>query len=179
MVQDCSATRLRVRARKSSKRRRTGLSRVEEARLREQLRGQCPSEPWVEAQFKQIRDVDADGRAVVCRYHDPHVFPPGGDATAMVRCPRCGVLTPPNAFEHGACLDHARHDGWGSSPSAVTIRQLQFYNLRMEESPLEPEDEASLRKEITACRPRAKKRSDRPTPAAAGGCETECKKSTL
>src|SRR4051794_28644413 len=106
-----------LRAGKRRKARRTGLSRHEEARLRKQLRRTAPSEPWVEAQFKEVGDVDARGRPIVCRYHDPHVFPPGGADTAMVRCPRCGVFTPPNAIENGACLDHASHDGWGPSPS--------------------------------------------------------------
>ena len=151
--------------------RRTGLSRVEEARLRAQLRQSAPSEPWVEAQFKTFEDRDPEGRAIVCYWHDPQVFPPGGQRTAMVRCPKCGVLTPPVAMEGGACLDHADHDSWGPSPSAVTIRQLQFYNLRMEESVLPPEDEASLRKEIHAHRRRAAKRFKNANQGAGKSCE--------
>lgn len=159
MVGSTSIAAPLVRAHKPRKPRRTGLSRVEEARLREQLRRQAPSEPWVDAQIKQREDVDSSGRPIVCRYHDPHVFPPGGRDTAMVRCPRCGVFTPPNASENGVCLDHARHDGWGPSPSAVTIAMLQMWNLRMFETELEPEDNASLLKEIRRHQCRRKKRT--------------------
>ena len=143
-------------ARRGKRKRRAGLSMVAEARLRGQLRREAPSEPWVDAQFRSVVDLDADGRAIVCYYHDPHVFPPGGKQTAMVRCPICGVFTPPNGFEKGACLDHAEHDHWGPSPSAVTIRALQFYNLRIEEADLPPEDERSLLREIASAKRRTR-----------------------
>jgi hypothetical protein len=130
------------------KKRRVGLSAYQEQRLKEQLRPSICSEPWLEAQFKSADDTDETGTPILYRYHDPHVFPPGGAKTAMARCPECGVLVPPNTLEHGACLDHARHDGWGPSPSAVAIRALQMFNLRIEDSELAPEDLPSLRKEI-------------------------------
>ena len=125
-----------------------GLTWHQEQRLKRQLRDAAPSEPWVEAQIKTAGDVDGEGQPIVYRYHDPHVFPPGGEQTGMVRCPQCGVFTPPNAFETGACLDHADHRNWGPSPSAVAIRALQFFNLRLEEAELPPEDDSSLRREI-------------------------------
>lgn len=128
--------------------RRVGLSAYQEQRLKEQLRPSLCSEPWLEAQFKSADDVDEAGTPILYRYHDPHVFPPGGAKTAMVRCPLCGILVPPNTIEHDACLDHAPHDGWGPSPSAVAIRALQWFNLRMEDPELPPEDVESLRAEI-------------------------------
>lgn len=128
--------------------RRVGLSAYQEQRLKDQLRPSVCSEPWLEAQFKSANDTDETGLPILYRYRDPHVFPPGGSNTGMLRCPLCGVLVPPNTFEHDACLDHARHDGWGASPSAVAIRGLQMFNLRMEDLELAPEDTASLRKEI-------------------------------
>jgi hypothetical protein len=130
------------------RKRRVGLSAYQETQLKEVLRRSAPSSPWVDAQVKSFDGVDSRGTPVSYRFHDTSVFPPGGAHTAMIRCPACGVFTPPQAFEHGLCLDHAAHDGWGPSPSAVTIRALQLLNLRMEESPLPAEDAAALRKEI-------------------------------
>jgi len=138
--------------------RRTGLTAFEENRLKQRLRRVTCSEPWVEAQIKGTDDVDQDGRRILYRYHDPHVFPPGGADTAMVRCPTCGVMTPPNAMEHGRCLDHADHRGWGPSPSAVAIQALQMLNLRMEMPELPPEDVPSLRKEIRRFEKRQKRK---------------------
>ena len=131
---------------------RVGLSAYQEQRLKDQLRPSICSEPWLEAQFKSADDTDETGTPILYRYHDPHVFPPGGAKSAMVRCPECGVLVPPNTLEQGACLDHARHDGWGPSPSAVAIRALQMFNLRMEDPELPPEDVEALRAEIEAFR---------------------------
>jgi hypothetical protein len=130
-----------------SRKRRVGLSRFGETALRIRLRKMVPSEPWLEAQIKSSFDF-IDGQRVIYRYHDSSVFPPGGTRTKMVRCPRCGVFNPPNAIEHGACLDHARHDAWGPSPSALAFRRLQAMNAVIEEPELPPEDLASLKKEI-------------------------------
>jgi len=132
----------------SARKRRVGLSPYQERCLKDRLRAASPSEPWVDAQIKSTVDTDQNGIPILYRYHDPHAFPPGGENTAMIRCPECGILMPPNAFEKGRCLDHARHDGWGPSPSAVAIRALEKRNLRIEDPPLEPEDLASLREEI-------------------------------
>ncbi|HWE02407.1 MAG TPA: hypothetical protein VG326_08335 [Tepidisphaeraceae bacterium] len=134
------------------KKQRAGLSAVAEKKLRGELRRFAPSEPWVDAQFFDIMQIDAQGKAVVCRGHDPGIFPPGGARTTMVRCPACGVFTPPNAFERAVCLDHAEQGNWGPSPSAVAIRALQWRNLRLPESELAPESTAALRKEIDAHR---------------------------
>jgi hypothetical protein len=110
-----------------SKQSRTGLSSLAEARLRRSLRRTAPSEPWVD---------------------NARVFPPGGAQTAMRRCPRCGVFTPPAAFEAGVCLDHAEHGNWGRSPSAVAIAALQHLNLRLIDPPLPSESVTALRAEI-------------------------------
>jgi hypothetical protein len=128
--------------------RRNGLSILQESRLRERLRREVPSEPWLEAQFSSFTETDGRGRQSVRRVHNPSAFPPGGQQTGMVRCPLCGVFTPPIAFEAGACLDHAEHESWGASPSALAIRGLQFRNLRMADEPLLPETTAALRSEI-------------------------------
>jgi hypothetical protein len=50
----------------------------------------------VDAQIKTIRDQTPDGEPIICRYHDPHVFPPGGKRTPMRWCRSCGRYTPPN-----------------------------------------------------------------------------------
>ncbi|MDB5357954.1 MAG: hypothetical protein JWN24_4407 [Phycisphaerales bacterium] len=137
--------------------RQTGLTTLQENRLREKLRLEAPSEPWVDAQFHEVCDSDERGRVTVRRRHDPAVFPPGGAGTAMVRCPACGVLTPPVALEGGLCLDHAEHDSWGESPSAQAIRGLQLRNLRMDEAPLEPESQEALQKEVHQYQQRVRK----------------------
>ena len=138
-------------------RRRVGLTVYQEDRFKERLRPITCSEPWVEAQFKTAHDVDQSGSSITYRYRDPHVYPPGGASTAMIRCPACGAFNPPNAIEHGRCLDHADHRGWGPSPSAVAIQALQMFNLRMEQAELPPEDVKSLRKEIRRSKIRARR----------------------
>jgi hypothetical protein len=127
---------------------RIGLSHEDEYYLKQELRRRSPSEPWVEAQIKSAIDVDADGDEIVYRYHDPHAFPPGGANTKMRRCCLCGVFNPPNAMEGGACLDHARHEGWGPSPSAMAFIYLQLMNIDQQPLVLEPEDVESLEREI-------------------------------
>jgi hypothetical protein len=133
------------------RKRRVGLTTHQERELKDTLRPHTCSEPWVEAQFVSANDTDKHGRAILYRYHDTRVYPPGGPATAMVRCTVCGVFNPPNAMEDGQCLDHAdeaEHGGWGPSPSALAIGALQMRNLRLEELELEPEDSRSLRRQI-------------------------------
>jgi hypothetical protein len=66
----------------------------------------------------------------------------------MIRCPGCGIFNPPQTFEHQVCLDHAKHVGWGRSPSAAAIAQIQYFNLRVEACELEPESHESLQREI-------------------------------
>jgi hypothetical protein len=127
---------------------RIGLTQYSEVLLKEKLRKRSPSEPWVEEQIKTTDDVDADGKPILYRYFDPHAFPPGGEKTKMIRCPRCGIFNPPNAMEHGLCLDHARHQGWTPSPSALAFVRLQLLNAEIEACELAPEDTASLRREI-------------------------------
>lgn len=144
--------------------RRTGLSRLTEARLRAKQRRRCPSAPWVDAQFKSIDSTDHRGRPIVCRYHDPSIFPPGGNQTAMIKCPACGVLTPPNAFEAGICMDERKptdslesHLGWGRSPSALSIEKIRALRQRRPTLSLRPESTAALKQEIERAKLKAQK----------------------
>jgi hypothetical protein len=83
---------------------RVGLSTLEEHRLRRALRRAACSEPWVDAQIKSVLDHTGDGQAIVCRFHEARVFPPGGrQETAMKWCRLCGRYTPPN------CIDLLEH----------------------------------------------------------------------
>jgi hypothetical protein len=126
-----------------------GLSIIEESRLRDVLRGQSPSEYWVDVQFVEVRRLDDRMREVVRRIHDPSAFPPGGANTAMIRCPICGIFTPSPGMEEGACLDHCRHSHWGPSPSAVAIRAMQYFHVRVGNAcELLPESEEALIAEI-------------------------------
>lgn len=134
-------------SRKVNRSPRAGLAPHQERQLKTKLRKRTCSEPWVEAQIRTFVDVTADGIPIVYCYHDPHIYPPGKDQTAMIRCPKCRVFNPPNTFEHGACLDHASHKGWGPSPSAVAIEKFIALNLHSEVE-LEPEDVVALRREI-------------------------------
>jgi hypothetical protein len=138
-------------AKRPRRKRRVGLTSYQERVLKDKLRPHTCSEPWVEAQFISANDTDKHGRPILYRYHDARIYPPGGPATAMVRCKVCGVFNPSNAMEDGQCLDHAdevEHGGWGPSPSALAIGALQMRNLRLEVLTLEPEDAVSLRQEI-------------------------------
>jgi hypothetical protein len=121
---------------------------VAEQRLRAKLREKSPSEPWVEAQFIEITEFDERGDAIVRQIHNPRLFPPGGDQTAMVRCRVCGIFTPPNAMEDGVCLDHREGDDWGPSPSAQAIFALRYWNLRIDKAELLPESIAELQLEM-------------------------------
>jgi hypothetical protein len=145
-------------------RRRVGLSPQREQSLKQKLRFTTCSEPWIEAQFKRVCDQDEKGFPIVYRYHDPHIYPPGGEQTAMIRCPKCGVFNPPGAIEHGCCLDHADHRGWGPSPSALAFQALQRHNLRVEDNiELQSEETDDLRQEILKFKhrkPRLKKRKN-------------------
>jgi hypothetical protein len=130
------------------RRRPVGLTHYQEEQIKRDLRLTTPSEPWVEAQIQTVVDQDTDGSPIVYRYRDPHAFPPGGERTLMVRCGECEIFNPPNAIEHGKCLDHARHEGWGPSPSAVAIAALRRYYLELDDLELLPEDSKSLQREI-------------------------------
>lgn len=125
-----------------------GLSNADEQRLKQYLRRRSPSEPWVEAQIRSSVEMDEQGQTVIRRTHDRHAFPPGGAQTAMVRCAACRIFTPPQTLEHGNCLDHGDHRGWGPSPSAVAIRAHEFYQVRIPQIELEPESTEELKREI-------------------------------
>jgi hypothetical protein len=90
-----------------------GLTRFQEIVLKRKLRKACPSEPWVEAQIKIAADKDRWGQPIRYRYHDVHVFPPGGEQTKMIRCPVCGVFNPPNAGPAEATKERGGVDAGG------------------------------------------------------------------
>ncbi len=144
--------------------RRVGLARSTESRLREKLRTCCPSSPWIDAQFTSTVFTDDQGLKVICRQHDPSVFPPGQEKTLMVRCPVCGIFTPPYAFERGICLDDLgpqSHLGWGRSPSALAIQRLRTRHAELIDLPLEPESTEALRREIRLAIAKARKAENR------------------
>lgn len=120
----------------------------EERRFRARLRKHCPSEPWVEAQFVAVAKVDVKGHPFVRYIFLRGVFPPGGNKTAMVRCKKCGILTPPVAMEGGICLDHGVSGDWGPSPSAMAIERLRHYHENISKVTLRTEDEEALKAEI-------------------------------
>jgi hypothetical protein len=131
----------------------TGLSPLDEQRLRRRLRQAAPSEAWVDAQFVTVHDVAPNGRAITTRAHDVHVFPPGGRrGTAMRWCRCCGRYTPPNCIhlvEHRrrrsghvvsatlVCDDcriardeEAHHELWHTFPHLRPSGTLSFVKLR-------------------------------------------------
>jgi hypothetical protein len=131
--------------------------------LKRRLRNSSPSEPWVEAQIVAVEDIDADGERIRYRLHDASVFPPGQKNTLMVRCSECGIYNPPNAMEHGRCLDHARHKGWGRSISAKAIQAMQRKRSGLQFCALAPEDIKSLMLEIERIKRRECKSAEQPT----------------
>lgn len=126
------------------------LDQGAEQRLRAALRAQAPSEPWVDAQFEEVEAVDERHRRFVRRRLISGVFPPGGDDTKMIRCPICGILTPPSGMEGGVCLDHVSHAHWGPSPSALAFRACEFYVCKPPELELPSESIEDLQNEIEA-----------------------------
>jgi hypothetical protein len=138
-----------------------GLSIAQEQKLKRKLRRICPSEPWVEEQICSKLEIDSRGKPFVRRYHDPHLFPPGGSATRMVRCGRCRVWTPPQALDEGICLDHSEHIGWGRSPSAEMIEKIQFYCTKdkAEQLDLPSESVEALHAEIEQHYEKARRRN--------------------
>lgn len=143
------------------KRKRVGLSRGDETRMREKLRLTAPSEPWVDHQIKGYEDIGPDGEPIVYRFFDARAFPPPADTTPMVTCPLCGHTVPPNSIERpvgrdgieidGRCLDCRAqhiHEAHGASPSALAIMTIQYRNLRLDEIKLEPESVGELQDEI-------------------------------
>lgn len=118
---------------------RHGLSRMDEAVLKDRLLRTTCSEPWVRAQFNTIRDTGPDGQDIVTRWFDPTVYPPKADTTPMIVCVQCGVPTPPPAVgSSGVCLDcHCgnvpwQQDAWGASYSAVVIQKIEMMNTARE-----------------------------------------------
>jgi hypothetical protein len=100
-------------------------------KMKSSARARVPSEPWLDVQFPQHIEINADDEEVMVTQHQPGQFPPGGDLTAMVRCLKCGVLHPPTTKTYGGrgwplCVDHVPNvvnDAYGPSPSATAIRQ--------------------------------------------------------
>jgi hypothetical protein len=139
------------------KKKRIGLSRREEEKKREYLLKTLPSANWVDATFVSYTDVTPEGKEITYRFHDERAFPPGGTQTAMVVCPKCGRVAPPNSIERHVytntrgCMDHQPehiHEAYGPSPSAVAIENIRIRRLRIETVQLQPEDKSSLRREI-------------------------------
>lgn len=157
------------RKQKKPKKKRVGLTANEEHKIRARLRRYFPSEPWIDATFICIDDIDPYGVPIAYRNHNDKAFPLPGSGTKMIRCPYCERLMPPNHFEdfqpgemimgerqclkstQRLCADHKSEylqDAWGESPSAKAIRELQHRNLRVETTKTKPEGKAALRQEI-------------------------------
>lgn len=150
---------------KPRKAKRVGLLWATAQKIIKDLLPHVPSRPWADAQIVRRVDREPDGTAIVYRFRDKYVFPPGGAKTAMVPCVGCGVSHPVDHQGHVLCYEHDDErtmDAYGASPSAVAIRVLQMLNVRKEENELEmePEDTASLEREIAAFRRQQRQRRD-------------------
>jgi hypothetical protein len=81
-------------------RRRFGLTRVQEDRLKALLRRSACSETWVDDQIVTRLGPGPAGQPIEMRLHDPNIFPPGGrQHTAMKWCRSCGRYTPAPAMQ--------------------------------------------------------------------------------
>ena len=111
-----------------------------------------PSEAWVDAHFRETDDRSPDGKLIVVKFFDPRERSPiTGAAPGMVRCIRCGRLTPPQAMHGRRCIDDGSrrsHAGWGPSPSAVAILAVRARHLKAESIELPSENTSDLRREI-------------------------------
>lgn len=93
--------------------RKVGLTVIEEDKIKSKQRGNpnendefslnvraAPSEPWVDAQFESLDDVDDDGKIISYRFFRSTVFPPRpprapAETTKMQHCTACGRMNPP------------------------------------------------------------------------------------
>jgi len=135
--------------RSKKRKKRVGLSRREEERIRQDLRPFVPSEPWINACLPEFTDVSPDGEQIVYRFYDAHAFPPQADSPAcqMQECSRCGRIVPAPTFEPEGgsrrvgygnrlkdrprrvvcadCRSPKVQRAHGASPSAVMLRKLR------------------------------------------------------
>jgi hypothetical protein len=150
---------------------RIGQSSIEQMRMRRKVREVVCSEPWMEvcwAELVQGGDGVAKRPTVFLDRHG--IYPPGGRReTRMVHCSACGKRWyPPNYVQGDLCLDCAAgigvpftdeqtHVTSTSSPTAIALRQMEHYHVRLIESRLEAEDEATLRRQIDSYHARKQK----------------------
>lgn len=127
------------------RKRKPGLSSVEEDRIRKRLVGQrdcwgsgvafgrherpqIHSAAWVDATFRSIHDVGPGGEPIHIRIHEPRNGPPQADTDncRLVRCVHCGVPMPAvYVGRAGICLDcHVGGEGL-SAGDAEHRRQQQ------------------------------------------------------
>jgi len=141
-------------------RRQVGLDDDQVEEKKANLRNDCPSEYWVDTHFQKHYDFSPDGERMEYRTFHRKAFPPKG--STMCRCRKClaqgenepGIapLTPPD-FHVGeaVCVDHLPdyiNEGFGPSPSGRAIAELEYRNLRLEETRLPSDTTSSLRREI-------------------------------
>jgi hypothetical protein len=150
------------------------LTPIDTHRLQQLLRRLVCSAPWFDRCWSAFNNGD-DRRARPTKRPDDAldraaIYPPGGRRrTAMKRCIACGSRWYPPQYvrtRSGLCedcvaarqlpdgppTDERTHVPSTQSPTAVAMRQLGYYRIRLIELPLAAEDEASLRREIAASR---------------------------
>jgi hypothetical protein len=140
-------------------------------RLQQFLRRLVCSAPWFDRCWSAFSGDDRRARPAK-RPDDAldraAIYPPGGRRrTAMRRCIACGSRWYPPQYvraRSGLCedcvaarqlpdgppTDERTHVPSTQSPTAVAMRQLGYYRIRLVEPRLPAEDEASLRREIAA-----------------------------
>jgi hypothetical protein len=137
-------------------------SSVELLRMRRRVRELVCSEQWLEACWASLVAAGVSATLKPSGYLDrTGVYPPGGRrGTRMVHCHACGKRWyPPHYVQVDLCLDCAAgqnvpitdeqtHVSSTSSPTAIALRQMEMYHVRLIEPRLAAEDEATLRRQI-------------------------------
>jgi hypothetical protein len=144
---------------------------IEIARVQDRIRKLVCSSPWFDRCWEEFAEGRLkDRKRIDHALNRAEVYPPGGiprrglHRTLMRRCILCGGKWLPPQYVRGcglcedcaadfdapAVTDERTHVSTPGSPIAEALRAMEHYQVRLTESPLAAEDEASLRAEIDA-----------------------------
>src|ERR1700722_1238224 len=126
---------------------RNGKSRssAESLRARRRVLELVCSEPWLETCWASLLESGISAVRKPAGYLDrTGIYPPGGQQhTCMVHCSNCGKRWyPPHYVQRDLCLDCAAgqnapitdehtHVSSTSSPTAIALRQMEMYHVRL------------------------------------------------
>lgn len=153
-------------------------SKTDIDRVRREIRRLTCSAPWAERCWVELAANSRLPKRVDQVLDKAELYPPGGAprrgrrGTLMRRCADCGVTWyPPQYIRRGRLCDDCAaavgqpvtdektHVSSTSSPTAIALRDLAYFNLRLTEPRLPAEDNRSLRAVVANFKRRQKGRS--------------------